>query len=258
MDALIEGFARSGFVAKAVVYLTLGTLTMQAAYGAGGRVTDANGVVTALADERYGRLLAGVLALGLVAYALWRFTEALADANHRGRNLRGLSARAAYAGSGFVYGLLAIDAGHIALGLPFRGSDSEVETVIGELLGRWGIPIAGAGLIAYGLLQTTRAARGRLSEQVDARQAVAEAGGWTVAVAQTGIAARGGVFMLVGYMLVDGWLDGRRSDAGTEGSLRLLASLSYGRWWLAAAGAGLFAFGIYQMIHARYRRVVPP
>ena len=111
----LEPIARAGFAAKGIVYLILGTLVTQAAFGAGGRITE-------LLGEPYGRPLLALLAMGLVGYALWRFLEAFADANRKGTSPKALGVRAGYAASGVVYGSLAIYATRLALRVPGAAS----------------------------------------------------------------------------------------------------------------------------------------
>jgi hypothetical protein len=62
------------------------------------------------------------------------------------------------------------------------------------------------------------------------------------------------VFGLIGFLL------GRaaaRHDPGEAGGVResLLTLAGIGRWALAAAALGLVAYGVYQLVEARYRRI---
>ena len=47
-----------------------------------------------------------------------------------------------------------------------------------------------------------------------------------------------------------------RTDTGD--SLRLIAALPTGDWLLAGVAAGLIAYGVYNLVMARYRRITPP
>jgi hypothetical protein len=254
-----EGVARAGFVAKGAVYLVLGTLAARAAVGMGGRVTDAHGVLRSVLQASYGRLLLGLLAAGLFGYALWRFMEAFADANGKGRGVKGLGARTGYAVSGAIYGSLAVEAARLAARLPTQ-SGGGVDTTMDAVLAGWMVPVAGVLLVAYAVQQASRAFSSRLSERLQVGSAVRDYGNWIVTVSRIGIGARAVVFLGVGMLLVTSTASrpSAAADTGTGDSLRWLSNLPNGEWVLAATGAGLFAYGVYQLIHARYRRVTPP
>jgi hypothetical protein len=120
----------------------------------------------------------------------------------------------------------------------------------GELL----VWLAALGIGAYGLYQLYRAYASKLSRQLN----LAELGGstvrWVVGVSRFGIAARGVVFCLIGFFLIRA---AQRHDAAQAGglgkSLDLIAGL--GRWPFVVVGLGLVAYGVYELVNARYRRI---
>jgi hypothetical protein len=77
---------------------------------------------------------------------------------------------------------------------------------------------------------------------------------WVVGVSRFGIAARGVVFCLIGFFLIRA---AQQHDAGEAGglgkSLDLIAGL--GRWPFVVVGLGLVAYGVYELVNARYRRI---
>jgi hypothetical protein len=88
----VPGLARIGLAAKATVYLTLGLVAARAAAGWGGRPTDTRGAVEEL-GRRGGMAAAGLVGLGLVCYAVWRFVQGIADTDREGSGLTGLITR---------------------------------------------------------------------------------------------------------------------------------------------------------------------
>ena len=259
MRPWIETLARAGFAAKAVVYLVVGMLAWRAAAGTGGRITDLRGALVAVLREPFGRLMIATLAAGLGGYALWRFLEAFADANRCGRDFSGLRTRAMYALSGAVYTLLAFDAVRLAAALPTSAGTLPFASVVGRAALSWVGVVAGAVLVFYAAHEIHDAWRGRLSENLDLGAVSRAHGRWILAVSRIGVAARATIFFVAGLLLL-GVRGARANPARTDASdsLRVLASLPQGRWALAAAAAGLMAYGIYQLLHARYRRITPP
>lgn len=82
------------------------------------------------------------------------------------------------------------------------------------------------------------------------------AGDWALDVARAGNIARGVVLLLLAYGVVRTAVDHRPSAAGgVDSSLQILNALPQGALLLGATAAGLVAYGIYQLLHARYARV---
>src|SRR3954467_3344788 len=72
----VQALARVGFAARATLYLLIGCFTLLLAFGKRPPEDDQRGAMQEVARHTGGFLLLVVLAVGLAAYALWRFTEA--------------------------------------------------------------------------------------------------------------------------------------------------------------------------------------
>ena len=74
----IDRAARLGFVARGVIYVVIGILALQIAFGDNsGENANRQGALQAIADKPVGVALLVVLAVGLAGYAIWRFSEAV-------------------------------------------------------------------------------------------------------------------------------------------------------------------------------------
>src|SRR5687768_572715 len=73
----VEKFARFGYAAKGVVYCIVGALAALVAFGYGGETTGSRGALDTIANQPFGRVLLGVVAVGLAGYALWQFIRAI-------------------------------------------------------------------------------------------------------------------------------------------------------------------------------------
>jgi len=258
--AWIERFARVGYAAKAVLYATIGVLAARAAVGRAGRTTDTRGAMATVLQAPFGRVLLLVIALGLVGYAAWRILEAVVDPERRGRDLKGLALRAGFFGRGAIHLGLAYTAVRLAIGQRSSSAGSgqhtkeAASTAVRLTGGVWLLWIAAAGVGGYGIYQLFRAARAKLSEELDSGEASAEVGTWVIAVSRFGIAARGLVFIAIGYLLVRA---ATRHDpqrvGGIGDALGTLEGL--GRWPFVGIALGLLAYGAYELLNARYRRI---
>jgi hypothetical protein len=75
-----------------------------------------------------------------------------------------------------------------------------------------------------------------------------------IAISRVGIAARGVVFVTVAVLFARAATNRNPNDAGTVGkSMKEL--FEFGRWPFAAIATGVAAYGVYQLLEARYRRI---
>lgn len=253
----IELMARTGFVAKGVVYLLLALLAFRAA-GAGS-VGPANAVALEVLKAPMGRVLLAVLAIGLAWYAIWRFMECFGDANNKGSEPKGLGARAIYLVSGIIYASIAFDA--FALLLKWANDEGQVRSIASSLLEGPLAIVAGLGIGGYGLWQLWKGIAGKLSKQLNEGEAQRETGKWVIALSRIGLAGRGLVFVLVGYWLVTHPATAptmATSSSGAVGALKLFERLPQADTLLMLAAIALAAYGVYQLVHSRYRRINVP
>ena len=257
MDKTVDAFVRLGYFAKALVYILVGVLALKLAFGArGGRITDPGGSLYVVLGQPFGQILLIVLAAGLLTYALWQIARALFGWDHHKHE--GWGDRALTIIRALVY--LAIGVKGLKLGLGLRAGDSGPEPLVREALqwpfGEWLIAIAGLGVGWYGLVEIHDAIKARLEPDLDGATLRRRAGTWALHVARSGIAARGVLVLLLGIGLIRAALERRTSEAsGLDRSLSILNSLPQGTLLLALAAAGVFAYGIYQLLHARYAEV---
>lgn len=254
----IERFARIGYTAKALLYATVGILAAEAALGQGGRTTDTRGALGTILGAPFGRAMLFTMALGLAGYALWRLVEALTDPEGRGTGAKALALRASYAARGVIYLGLALAAFRLAIGRHGSGGSDRTEDWTRRALeapaGEWLVWIAAAVVAAYGLYQLYRAYAAKLGRQLNIGQVSRETGRWVLLVSRFGIAARGVVFCLIAVFLTRA---GAQHDAHEAGGVResLEALGRLGRWPLGIMALGLVAYGAYELLNARYRRI---
>jgi hypothetical protein len=254
----VEHLARVGYAAKALLYITIGLLAARAGLGRGGRTVDTRGAMQVVHGTTFGRVALLVIAAGLLGYALWRIVEGVVDPDGRGSDLKGVATRLGFVGRGIFHAGLAITA--LRLASRDRAGPHADQTrhwtgvafglPAGELL----VWLAALAIGGYGLYQLYRAYASKLSRQLDLGRLSVHAVWWVTAVSRFGIAARGVVFCLVGLFLARAaTLHDAAQAGGLRKSLALLAGI--GRWPLVAVALGLVAYGGYELVNARYRRI---
>jgi hypothetical protein len=254
----VERLARVGYAAKALLYITVGLVAAQAAFGPGGGTTDTHGALQLVHDMTFGRVILLVVAAGLLGYALWRVVEALVDPDRRGRGPKAVAVRTGSAARGLFHGALAVAALRLAYDERSTPTSDQARewtaTAFSMPGGELWVWLAAASVAAYGVYQLYRSYAPKLGRQLDLHPLSAGAHGWAVGVSRFGIAARGVVFCLIGFFL--GRAAARHDAAevgGVQESLRMLESI--GRWPFAVVALGLVAYGVYELVNARYRRI---
>src|ERR1700688_1008719 len=155
----LELIARFGYGAVGVLYLLIGLLALKLATGTESRAPDAQRVIVKIGAQPYGKWLLGIIAGGLLAFAIWRFMQAISDPYEVGRGVKGMIARAGYILSGLLYGTLAIFGIELIFGASEEGDSSPrsmhslTAMVLSEPLGAWVLGIVGVAIIAGGLVQ---------------------------------------------------------------------------------------------------------
>lgn len=250
----LTALARVGFAAKGFVYVLIGVFAAAAAFGSGAP-TGSRGVLDALRGQPFGMVLLLLTAVGIAAYAVWRLAAAVFNPERKSA-LR----RAGYVITVVIYAGLAIEAVRMALGWSRGGGGDAASHWTARLMAQpFGVLLVGlvaAGIAAYGGYQIHKAWTSDVARDLrlgamrrDPRHAV-------VAIARAGLAARGVVFLVVAGFLVQAALQADPSEArGMAGALRAIRHQPYGPYLLGAVAAGLLAYGLYQLVRAKYQRL---
>ena len=247
---------RLGYFAKGIIYSFIGILALRLAFGLrGGRLTDPSGVLRTLLAQPFGRVMLAIIGIGIVGYAAYYIFEALADLRRRGGGRRGWADRALTIIKAAVYGAIGIQALLVVFfdRLPRDRTEQGAGAVMRFPLGQWLLIGIGIGVAVYGFMQLKMAWRGRADDDIDVTRVRREAP-WILPLGRFGTAARSVIIILMGVTFARSGWRGRATDAdGYREALRTIAS--FDPWLLIAIGAGLLAFGVYQLCHARYARI---
>lgn len=256
----VNATARVGYVAKGVVYATVGVLAFRVATGTGGETTGTSGAVNSIGSRPGGGVLLAILAAGLVAYAFWKLVQGVMDPEDKGSGLWGVVRRAAYGGSALIHASLAFTALEELLGRENQSGtfDQWTAQAMSQPFGRWLVMLAGLGVVVVGLYQLYAGLKAkfrdhlRLEDMGDTQERV------TLWAGRIGTTARAVVILIAGsFVLLAAYQADPNEARGIGGALNTLVRQPYGPYLLGAVAAGLVAYGVFMFLIARYRSVEP-
>ena len=259
----VEGMARFGYVVRGVLYAVIGLLALAVAFGAGGAATDKTGAIATIGALPFGKVLLAVIVVGLVGYSLWGFIRAIFDPLKRGTGPKGLAVRAGYIVSGLSYGALVLPTLRFMEGAPGggQGGGGGTQDLTAMLLAQpYGPLVVGlVGVIGMGggLGQIYQGLTADFKKDFKTEEMSEQELRAAVWIGRTGMAARGVVFAMSGFFILQAALHvDPKQVKGVDGALQTLAREPYGPWLLGIVAFGLVAFGAYSILCARWMQVV--
>jgi Domain of Unknown Function (DUF1206) len=256
-----QWLVRAGFVGRGITYGMIGALALALALGAGtmGAAPNQQGALSVIARSIVGRIALVAIAAGLLAYALWKFTQAIFGRGPEGGGGSSLKDRVSSFAGGIVYIGFFLVAVRVLTGTQGNSSSQPSHTAAGVLGWPGGqvlVGLGGAIMIAISVYQLYDALSGGFAEEEKTAEMGARERQLFMIAGRVGLVARALVFVLVGYFLLRTAIDFKAGNAvGVDGALLRLHHQPYGPWIVGLVAAGLITFGAFSLLEARYRRL---
>ena len=257
----MERIARFGYATKGVVYIVVGAMAALAAVGLSGETPDPGGALQEIETKPFGKVALLTVAFGLIGYVAWRWIQALADADGKGKKLKGIAIRIGYFFSGVVYASLAYTAAKILfdVGDPDTSSETQefwIARVMTKPFGRTLVLMTGACVIGFGLYQIYKGLKAKFRKRLKLGEMNEAKDNWATWSGRIGYIARGIVFIIIGFFVLQAAMQFDPDKAkGLDEVLQTLLQNYYGAVALGLVAFGLIAYGFYMLVEARYRRI---
>jgi hypothetical protein len=260
-NPLLELLERLGYLVRGALYAVMGLLALGIALRVtGGQTTDLTGSLVFLISNPFGKLVLIVLVVGLAAYSVWGFTRAIYDPLHRGSDAGGYAARLGFVSSAVSYAAIVFFALRILAGSGGAAADSTQKTIASILTHPGGGPltvIIGLVAIVVGLGQFLEAYRATFKEDLKGADMSASQRDIAIRLGRFGMFARGVIFLVIGWFLVQA---GLHHDAGQVqgfgGAFLFLLGQPFGRIVLGIIALGFVALGLHSFACARWIRLM--
>jgi hypothetical protein len=149
----LEMVARAGLVAYGLVHLLIGWLAPRIAWsGSAGKSSDTSGAMAAIAAQPFGKILLWLVALGLMALALWKVIEAIWGHRYQ-RGAALIRDKLTSAAMAVVYAALGVSAASFSEGIDNASLSPGTRTTVMRL-GQIGYIAKGLALGVAGALLT--------------------------------------------------------------------------------------------------------
>lgn len=254
----VDRLARAGFTARGVMYVLIGILAIEIAFGSH-KGADQSGAVRLVGSTPFGGFLLWALAIGFIGMALWRLSEALYGGPGQDGSKAGNRLIAAF--KAVLYGFIAFSIMKYALGLgaPKSSNRQSIDltaTAMREPGGPILVGIVAVVLIGTGAYLIYRSWQEKFVSELRTGQMSAKTRRVVVALGRWGGVARGVVFGAVGVFLLIAAVSANAHKAkGIDATLLAFTKTPAGLWLLVLIAVGLVAFGCYSLAEARWRRL---
>jgi Domain of Unknown Function (DUF1206) len=256
---LMGWLARAGLAARGVMYVLIGIIALQIAFGQHGHQADRSGAVHLVTKTSFGMVALWLLVIGFAGMALWRLSEAAYGAaepdGHKASTRLASLARAVF--YGFVtYSILEYALG---IGAP-QSSNRQSRDLTAHVMkfpgGRILVGLIGLAFVVAAARLAYHAYKKKFLKKLDLSSTSSTTYRVVERLGQIGGIARGAVFATVGIFLIVAAFQFQPHKAkGVDSALRTLAHTPFGPWLLVLVAAGLVTFGVYSFCEARWRRV---
>ena len=254
----LEYLARGGFIGYGIIHLLFAWIALQVAFQGSSQESDQSGALQSLAGNGLGKTLLVLIAIGMVAMAIWQAFEAAIGES--GEQTRGAKAERVLSGvRAILYLYLAwtaikvLKGANASMGDNYQNKSSSMMDSSG---GRWlvgfiGLVVlgVGVGMFVYGLKRKFVRHLNTGQMKHGTRQPIIRLG-------MAGYMAKGVAYAIAGGLVVTAAVKYDPDKArGLDAALKSLAGSSWGVWVLALIAVGIAAFGVYCIAQAKYRKV---
>jgi len=257
----LELLERLGYLVRGALYGVMGLLALRIALSKpDGQAVDLTGSVVYLTGNPFGKFILLVIVIGLAAYSMWGLIRAIFDPLHRGNDASGRIERLGFVSSALSYALIALFGLKILIGAAGASTDAmqkSISSILEHPAGGSATVLIGVVAIGIGLGQFVEAYRARFKWDLKGAEMTDSQRRTAVALGRYGMFARGVVFSVLGWFIVEAGLHHDPGQLqGFGGAFMFLVAQPFGHLVLGVVALGFIALGLHSMACARWIRLM--
>lgn len=201
--------ARFGCMATAVVYILLGLFALLSLLRLKEGGADEASVLKFFEDVQLGKVVISLILLGMLAYMVWRFYEAIKDPYQYGSRGKGVTIRLLTAFSAISDGLIAWPAIESLIGMnPATKSGNpeaqreSINSLMQHPVGVWAVVIIGSITLVTAIVQFVYVFKEAYEERIDFHQLSPVKRTIITSVGYAGHIARGIILGIIGFFML--------------------------------------------------------
>lgn len=254
---VVDALGRIGLVGYGVVHLLVAWLALAVAFGIPDAPPDPQGAIATIAGTPGGTLALALIAVGLIAFALWQVTAAAigfgwVSGGERFRKRSGAVAKSIATGG---LAVLIVDS-LVDQGAPRQTTAQSLAAGMLALpAGRFLLGVVAAIILVLAVMMTYTGVRRTFMGDLDVRRLGPTARRAIEVLGVLGHLSRASALAVIGLLAVGAalWADPNRAG-GLDAALYALGATWLGAWLLVVVAVGFGAFGLFCVADAATRR----
>lgn len=250
----VTGVARAGMAAYGVVYVIVAWLAAHLALGSPEGSASGQGALRQVREQPMGAVVLWLVAIGLGGLVVWEAGQAIGG--HREQDgLRRWGARAASAGRGLVFSVLAVLAVREASGHADSGGGGATGRLMAWSAGPALVALIGVAIAGVGVFSIAHAVSDKWRRGIEPRARAGAFGDMVTVLARVGFVTRGVAFLVLAGMFV--WSAAThdpQKSSGLDQAIVRFRDEPYGPALMLLLVAGLGCYGVFHVLRACFLR----
>ncbi|WP_051907742.1 DUF1206 domain-containing protein [Flavimarina sp. Hel_I_48] len=254
MKKKFQFIAIIGFIAKGLIYIIIGILSLLSALNLGGESSGTNQALKFLEKQIFGNVLLALVGLGLLCYSYWMFYQAFKDPEDIGDDKKAKAQRFGLFTTGLVYVFVALLSFYHLFTFVSSGGKSSSYLVFFDFKTISYLFIAvGVILAIQGIILVIGVFKGPLLDQFHFEHQ--KGSKFIRFLGKFGFYSRAFIVVIIAFFFLRaGIYTGNHEIKGIKDAFQVMDQSLLGRIFMALTALGFIAYGCFYVLLSKYRK----